>query len=215
MTLAGPGLDRQPSRVGLEATPTTTGAAPPAHAHHSVADLPRRALPPAQLASEDDPTADSGAHEDAQEVGVRPPGAARVLAQGGHAHVVVQHHRRAAEGTRQLRAEGHHIDEPGDVRGPPHRAGLDVHLTRSSHPHRPQILRLGLGARQGVVERFGHGREHVGCARAGRGPSGLPHHLALTHGDGLDLRAAQVHAARHPRHGGESIGPGAHDGAGR
>ncbi len=65
--LAGAVLHRTAPRVGLHAPAAPTGTAPAAVLDHHVADLPGRPAPGPPLAVEDQPAADAGAPEDAED----------------------------------------------------------------------------------------------------------------------------------------------------
>src|SRR5205814_4075159 len=100
---AGTGLHRTSTGVGLDAPAPPARAAPPAELDHRVTDLARGAPPEPGLAAEDQPTADAGAPEDAQNRVVWLARAELELGISGDLHVVAHPHRGAEVGAESLR----------------------------------------------------------------------------------------------------------------
>jgi hypothetical protein len=67
-------------------------------------------------AVEDDASADARADEHTEEIRVRAPGPAAMLASHGRSHVVVEHHRNAGDLSGDERPELDRLGEAGDVR---------------------------------------------------------------------------------------------------
>ena len=123
-------LDAQPPGVGLEAAPLAAGALAPAALDDGVADLTGAAAPAAQAATEDESATDSRTDEHAEQVLVRPPGAAPELPHRCDPHVVVDRDRDAPEGPRHGRAEGDVVHEPGHVGRARHMTGRRIDRAR-------------------------------------------------------------------------------------
>ena len=140
----GPGrpLEGDPAGVGLHAAPAAAGAELAAVDHHHVADLAGGAVGAhVELAAEDQGAADPRAGEHHQQVVEAAAGAEAVLGQGGHGHVVVDHHPLDPEGAGDHRAERHRVAEPGEVGRPEQVAGLLVDPAGGADPDPGQLAR--------------------------------------------------------------------------
>ena len=152
----GGALQGDPAGVGLHAAAAPARAQLAAVDHHHVADLAGRPVGAGpQPAAEDEGAAHPRPGEHAQQVVEAAAGPEPVLGQGGHDHVVVDHHPLDPEGVGDHRPQRHRVAEPGQVGRSEQVAGVRVDPPRRPDPHPGQLAHRDLG-------RLGRGLDHAG-----------------------------------------------------
>ncbi len=194
---------RCPSGIGLHAAAPAAGAARAVHLHDHVPDLTGGSKARPWLAVEDQPAADAGPPEHAEQRVVQPAGPQLELGVGRDLHVVSDLHL-AAERLLERRRQRELAFPARQVAGAGHAAVVDRARGADAHPH--QRGRQHLGGHRRVTKRGLHLHRHIrrpaGC---GRGPPSRAEHVVVLVDDRrLDLRAAEIYATEHRHPGGSS-----------